>query len=150
MCVTSLPGGACVTGSQFVMRRCLLACVCVWMCVRPAAALANPSSTYTTVHRSSTACNSLQTAIVGLPNVGKVGGFPLYPWHAVCRRQGCNAYIKMSTYSILLHNQANTHHTIHVVFFLHFMQSTLFNAIVQNGKAAAANFPFCSKSCLLL
>lgn len=24
------------------------------------------------------------------------------------------------------------------------MQSTLFNAIVENGKAAAANFPFCT------
>mmetsp|Transcript_20403 Transcript_20403/g.56860 ORF Transcript_20403/g.56860 Transcript_20403/m.56860 type:complete len:418 (-) Transcript_20403:250-1503(-) len=43
--------------------------------------------------RSSTAVQSLQTAIVGLPNVGK---------------------------------------------------STLFNAIVQNGKAASANFPFCT------
>eukprot|EP00983_Pelagomonas_calceolata_P103088 1158880-Pelagomonas_calceolata.AAC.2 len=31
-----------------------------------------------------------------------------------------------------------------VAFTLPAAQSTLFNAIVQNGKAASANFPFCT------
>lgn len=39
------------------------------------------------------------------------------------------------------HTYLNTPHThIHT----HALQSTLFNAIVENGKAAAANFPFCT------
>jgi len=61
---------------------------------------------------------SLKTGIVGLPNVGKV------------RASAC--------------------HTVQL-FALTFLprvpisaQSTLFNALVENGKAEAANFPFCT------
>lgn len=35
-------------------------------------------------------------------------------------------------------------HTPDTHIHAHALQSTLFNAIVENGKAAAANFPFCT------
>lgn len=73
---------------------------------------------------------SVKTGIVGLPNVGKVS-VPMPPlWPA-------KAYNKLVVYTppipckrVMIGNCA--------------MQSTLFNAICENSKAQAANYPFCT------
>ena len=59
---------------------------------------------------------SLKTGIVGLPNVGKARATDIATAHRGAR-------------------QALTASRV---------QSTLFNALVENGKAQAANFPFCT------
>jgi ribosome-binding ATPase YchF (GTP1/OBG family) len=70
----------------------------------------------------------LKTGIVGLPNVGKVrhntaadATLPLLPLPLPCAR------VNMSTIALLLG-----------------LQSTMFNALCENAKAQAANFPFCT------
>lgn len=86
-----------------------------------------------------TIVNSLQAGIVGLPNVGKVrrclmaAGMP-----------GWQPYSSASSVcaGLVGHKPQTLACFFTAVSFV--LQSTLFNAIVENGKAAAANFPFCT------
>ena len=82
--------------------------------------------------RTSVISMSLKTGIVGLPNVGKVrqplcssdlhAAEPVLSLVCQCAHCGLSA--------LLMRECA--------------VQSTLFNAICENGKAQAANFPFCT------
>lgn len=91
--------------------------------------------------RTSTALNALQAGIVGLPNVGKVKS-----WRH--RQRGDEAGLARQTRCLLKpqqHTQRNTQrNNTTPPRQQNDAQSTLFNAIVENGKAAAANFPFCT------
>lgn len=71
--------------------------------------------------RSSTAvCMALKTGIVGLPNVGKVTLGPPFP------EPSHSQALQPSDHSPAA------------------LQSTMFNALCENGKAEAANYPFCT------
>ena len=85
---------------------------------------------------SAPTARGLKTGIVGLPNVGKVGGDGgwgvWWGWRPAMRvgravpTAAARGPTPTSSHPFLPH------------------QSTLFNAITENGKAQAANFPFCT------
>lgn len=100
--------------------------------------------------RSSTACGALQAGIVGLPNVGKVLKAAetqpqlstlLTETLAACPHSPC---LKGQPACVAAMPADFTAHQRSVSGPVLPVQSTLFNAIVENGKAAAANFPFCT------
>ncbi len=80
----------------------------------------------TSPYTRTTIVNSLQAGIVGLPNVGKVNNG---------RRDMHTCCMAVST----AHWFLNTCTTLPPSY-----QSTLFNSLVENGKAQAANYPFCT------
>jgi hypothetical protein len=77
--------------------------------------------------RATTVTAGLKTGIVGLPNVGKVmhGPAPLI-----------GSLVRPAAAALL--------HSHPVPAPAHPPQSTMFNALCENGKAQAANFPFCT------
>jgi hypothetical protein len=88
--------------------------------------------------------NALQAGIVGLPNVGKVGAAlpPPRPWRTAPRRPAPPPRrCPPRTQPPAPHRRPPSHPAPKPPTCA---QSTLFNAIVENGKAAAANFPFCT------
>ena len=81
--------------------------------------------------RTSVISMSLKTGIVGLPNVGKV--------RDLLQRSGVHA-TEPATSNMSMRTLCSSSTTGRK----HAAQSTLFNAICENGKAQAANFPFCT------
>ena len=82
--------------------------------------------------RTSVISMSLKTGIVGLPNVGKVRH--LHNPSGLHAAESVMHLFCQCTLIGLLERPKSTYAA----------QSTLFNAICENGKAQAANFPFCT------